>query len=1114
VRLRLASAIRPAAATLAAAAAWLVLTGGAAATVHPPDEWFDCQAKYDLWQQMWPALNDWEFTQQPARTGDPLDSRDGIQRYLGQPDANVGRQMRAADPETGPYSYDLNMDGQVDQFDLLELGYQVLPARKQASTAPSKGTNKWVVLRADFQDQSANYGTYTQAYFNDRFFSDGTAAKPSINDFYSEVSYDELSITGIVPNIGPGGDGWCKGEHTKQWYINNGGWWLVREAVLAADATVDFSQYDVDHDGYADTVLLYYPNMVFSGGLWPHRSSGLNIHVDGVIVDSYFLSGYDTANDSYTMVVSAHEYGHILGLPDLYDTDYSSNGCGKWSLMAYNYDNGQKPPSPDPWCKIQLGWATPTVITDNVAGCSLGCYQDGPEVLKVWTDGKHEDQYFLVANYRQKGTDANRPGQGLLVEHIDDSRGGSNSDNSNEYRKHVDIESARGQNDPNSSTARDPLDQRTDQGHANDPWFSGNSAAAYTGVFDENSNPNTKKYPHPYTATYVKLSNISASSDSMTLDIDVVSPNAPTVVIDSPAGGVVSGNVEVDVTATPGDGRSIDRVLFYCNGAYLGQDTSAPYSLTFDSRCIYNGARDIAVAARDDQGAIDTASVTVTVDNAGASVPYSDGFESGIGAWAVYDPSGNQYWQQKSIAYGGSKSAGIGGSSGYDYDEHDSFACVRLAVSGTHPLARFVNRHNVSAGENTCKVLVTADDGATFTNLATYTGNSLSWHPGAVSLDDYAGQDVYIVFKLEGSSLNAISGTEGGWWIDNFEVKERSDPPQITSITPGDGSTLSGVSTITVTATDDEGVVNVDFYLNGALAGSDFSAPFTFDWNSDWVFNGSHTFMAKAYDADMQNDSDSVAWTTNNAGLSIPWGETFASDPGSAWHMIDETGAGYWHLKPTGGYGGGQGMYMGINTYYDDGESDWLISPTLYISGVTKPGFGWLHRYDIEANYDYAHVYVTTDLNTWTQLALYSATNQPWQSGGARLDGYNGQRVKLAFYFESDGGVVKEGWYTDELRVDPAPQIAGVSPSRRRVGQQFTISGSGFGGGAASDFPRVTVNGVTASTSAWSDTSITATVPSGASSGNVIVYRHGIPSDGASLTVILAAPALQNLDQM
>ena len=91
--------------------------------------------------------------------------------------------------------------------------------------------------------------------------------------------------------------------------------------------------------------MLFYPNTVFNNRSYAHRSSGLNIHLDGVIIDSYFLSGYNAGNDSWTMTISAIDFGHILGLPGFYDTNGGSSGIGKWGLMAYQYDNNQWRPA-------------------------------------------------------------------------------------------------------------------------------------------------------------------------------------------------------------------------------------------------------------------------------------------------------------------------------------------------------------------------------------------------------------------------------------------------------------------------------------------------------------------------------------------------------------------------------------------------------------------------------------------------------------------------------------------------------------------------------------------------------------------------------------------------
>jgi hypothetical protein len=205
-------------------------------------------------------------------------------------------------------------------------------------------------------------------------------------------------------------------------------------------------------------------------------------------------------------------------------------------------------------------------------------------------------------------------------------------------------------------------------------------------------------------------------------------------------------------------------------------------------------------------------------------------------------------------------------------------------------------------------------------------------------------------------------------------------------------------------------------------------------------------------------------------------------------------------------------MQLSQGSTYDDNEYDWYISPKFFINGVTKPGIGYQHKYDIEAGYDYGRLYVTTNLNTWTQLNVFSATSQPWQAAGARLDAYNGQKVKLAWFFEADGGVVEEGWTIDGLLIEPAPVITGVTP-RVAVGSTITITGTGFGSGPAGDFPRVTVKGTNATIQTWTDTQITATAPN-ASSGNVIVIRHGIPSDGFPIKIVFNPPTLGGLGQL
>lgn len=92
----------------------------------------------------------------------------------------------------------------------------------------------------------------------------------------------------------------------------------------------------------------------------------------------------------HTVGVFAHEYGHALGLPDLYDTDGSSKGIGYWSLMAggswtgvtRGAESGDRPAHLDAWSKYFLGWAMPAQVTGTLTSASID-----------WQEGLNADVY-------------------------------------------------------------------------------------------------------------------------------------------------------------------------------------------------------------------------------------------------------------------------------------------------------------------------------------------------------------------------------------------------------------------------------------------------------------------------------------------------------------------------------------------------------------------------------------------------------------------------------------------------------------------------------------------------------------------------------------------------
>lgn len=367
------------------------------------------------------------------------------------------------------------------------------------------GTRKVATLAIEFTDVTHSSGNSISALQNKLTGSN------SMKTYYEEVSYDNLTIDGTA-------NGWYEAPNDMAYYgAPEGGssdsrnfYQLVAEAVLDADPYVDFSQYDTNRDRIIDGICLVHAGRdeATGGGqnaIWSKQSVYPGtLRVDGVYVGYYF-----TVSEFSPVGVYVHEFGHMLGLPDLYDTDYSSTGAGVWDVMGSGAwgDWGRTPSHPSAWSKVYLGWAQPTVISNYVEGQRV-MYMEGnaPDVIKLPTTNSQE--YFLLENRYQSGYDRYLPGSGLLIWHIDTDVISQwlyyNRVNNNEAHKGVDLEEASGVQD---------LDQRgSNDGDSSDPWK--NNPTGFT----PDSTPDSRLYDG--TDTKIKVFNISSVGTSMTIDID------------------------------------------------------------------------------------------------------------------------------------------------------------------------------------------------------------------------------------------------------------------------------------------------------------------------------------------------------------------------------------------------------------------------------------------------------------------------------------------------------------------------------------------------------------------------------------------------------------------
>jgi M6 family metalloprotease-like protein len=402
--------------------------------------------------------------------------------------------------------------------------------RLTATAPPVLGLKKALVILVDFSDHPASAGAVTDTtFFRNLLFSTNDPAK-SLNDFYTENSYGKMSVTGDVV-------GWLRMPQTYAYYTDGqrglgsppmNAQQLAADAVLAANvAGVDFSKYDNDGNGQLDGFFVVHsgPGYEETGNVndihshkWTLTSP---INVDGVQVYNYTMQPEERGNLTPVNIgVFCHEFGHFFGLPDLYDVDGSSQGLDKWSLMAagnYARTDGSSPSHFCAWCKIQLGWLTPVVVTSNLTGASIPQAETDSVVYKLWTGGVVGNQYYLVENRQKTKFDTYLPGGGLLIYRVDDNLGGSAPNNNEWYPGHtssghykVALEQADGLWELEKSSGTGPL--AADNG---DPWPGSTANTS----FDDLSVPDTRDYN--LGATQVAVWDISASGSLMTANLDV-----------------------------------------------------------------------------------------------------------------------------------------------------------------------------------------------------------------------------------------------------------------------------------------------------------------------------------------------------------------------------------------------------------------------------------------------------------------------------------------------------------------------------------------------------------------------------------------------------------------
>ncbi len=290
------------------------------------------------------------------------------------------------------------------------------------SSRQAIGTYNLIVILVEFTDETS-------------IFSPSQVRNNAINEldnYYDEISYGLTQVDGVATN-------WLSLGQAREYYVDGTSFPsdpkfdMVQDAISLADPTVDFTLYDgvtIIHAGEGQELSHDWKDY------WSSEWWNFNIPTnDGVSITRASVSPeQSTPGDPSYVGVLAHEFGHDLGLPDLYDVTYSgAEYVGYWGLMAKGSWNGPLGVGDQPshmmgWSKAELGWINGSRIRE--VGTDLTTVIDP---LELPTSGVHlvrinvtSQRYYLLEVRRKIGYDASLPGigaggEGVVLTYIDET---------------------------------------------------------------------------------------------------------------------------------------------------------------------------------------------------------------------------------------------------------------------------------------------------------------------------------------------------------------------------------------------------------------------------------------------------------------------------------------------------------------------------------------------------------------------------------------------------------------------------------------------------------------------------------------------------------------------
>jgi immune inhibitor A len=334
------------------------------------------------------------------------------------------------------------------------------PTRADAAgdSVASRGDLRLLVVRAAFPDRPL---TQDATYF----LGSASSLIDRLVDYYAEVSAGRFRI---VPYLG----------ETVVTLTRPRASYAQRTAVLAIEALGGFERQatsEADRRALRESqaVVVFFPGPGKESSMLDRDtpdpwSNFLDMAAPVAGFTEVVVVAADQAPPFSTFGVLCHEFGHLLGLPELYAPGGAMHeGIGKWGLMGQGtwVEKGTQPPHLDAWSKLRLGWVDVVTVDRTTPAVRVPAVRDEPLVVKIPAVPAKPGEYYLLENRRREGYDAALPGEGMLVWHVDETVGGFRSAQSDPAHKLLHLVEADGRGDLDKGARREG-----NRGDASDPW--------------------------------------------------------------------------------------------------------------------------------------------------------------------------------------------------------------------------------------------------------------------------------------------------------------------------------------------------------------------------------------------------------------------------------------------------------------------------------------------------------------------------------------------------------------------------------------------------------------------------------------------------------------------